>query len=118
MLASDPAEGSPSAMHKELSQIAIAPFADPKQARLATRGMLPWDEAQPCGTLPAVLEMAGVTAGRHQGGGRQWSNPWPRPEAVTDRMGRPDRLQLRGIRREPFLQDTKLLIELHKELGT
>lgn len=45
MLASDPAKGSPGAVHEQLPQIHIASLADTEQARLTARGMLPWDYA-------------------------------------------------------------------------
>jgi len=49
---------------------------DPEQAGLATGGVLPRHEPDPCRKLLAILKMARLTDGRHEGRGRQRPNTW------------------------------------------
>src|SRR5262249_8331291 len=62
-----PADRGPRPMHQELAQITVAAFADAKQAFLPPGGMLAWDQPQPGGKLPAVLERARIADRGHQG---------------------------------------------------
>lgn len=77
--------------------------------------MLPWPQAQPRRKLAPILESAHSTHSGDQGRGRQGPNAWDRLQALADWMGRRDRLNLCILRRQPLVQDAKLLIELHKE---
>jgi hypothetical protein len=57
MLELGPPTRRPSSVDEELTQLAIPPFADPQQPRLAPGGVLTWDKPQPCRQLPAIVEL-------------------------------------------------------------
>lgn len=115
LLDTDPAKGCPCPVHQQCAEIAIASFTDPQQAGPATGGVLPRDQPVPRRKLPAILQMPHITDGSHQGGGRQRPNSWDRQQALTDGMGDSEGFQLLGIRRQPFLQGTQLVIELREK---
>src|SRR5215471_14048478 len=90
---------------------------DPEQAGLATGGVLPRHEPDPCRKLPALLKMARITDGRHEGRGRQRPNTWDSPQALTHWMRRTDGLNLLVIVGQALFEGAKLVVELPKELG-
>jgi hypothetical protein len=105
-------------MDEKLPQIAIPPFAHPKQACFAPGGVLPWYQPQPRRKLAPILAMGGVTDRSDERRGRQGPNAWHSAQALTDRMGLADGHNLLVIIRETLVQGTELLIELCKEFPT
>jgi hypothetical protein len=77
-LAPHPPQRRPGSVDEELAQLDIPAFAAPQQTRLATRGVLPWPQPQPRGTLPSLLDRGRSTHGGDEGRGRQRSHPWDR----------------------------------------
>ena len=73
-------------MHQQFPQIAIAMFADPKQARLPARALLPGDQPEPGRKLAAIFELGGIADRRHSGRGRQLPKPRNRQEPLTYRV--------------------------------
>ena len=113
----DPPQCRPGSVDEELAQIDIPTLADPPQPRLATRGVWPWHQPHPRGKLPPLLERTRITHRGDQGWGRQRPQPWDRLSALAHRMRGTDRLQLRGLIRQPFLQGAKFLVEVCKKFG-
>jgi hypothetical protein len=96
--------------------IALSPFADTQPTGLATRGVLPRHQAHPGRTPATLLQMAGLTDRRDEGGGRPRPHPWHRPQALTDRMGFPKRFELLVVIRPAFLQGAKLVSEWREKV--
>jgi hypothetical protein len=70
MLQLGPAERRPGSVHEEFAAIAIPACADPQPVRLASRRMWAWQEPEPCGKLPAILDVCRLIDRCHQRRGR------------------------------------------------
>jgi|RhiMetdeSRZDD1v2_1073273.scaffolds.fasta_scaffold60805_5 hypothetical protein len=64
-LAAYPPQTTPGPMHQQFPQIAIAMFADPKQAWLPARALLPEDPPEPGRKLAAIFALGGIADRRH-----------------------------------------------------
>src|SRR5215510_5712224 len=114
--AAHPAQRRPRAMDEEFAQRVIAPFAHPQQTLFPARRMLAWYQPEPGGTLPAVLEGAGITDGGHQGRRTEGPNPGNRHQPLTLGMRRSQGFELLLIIGELLLQGGKLVHQLPKHL--
>jgi len=103
-------------MHQELAQRGIAAFADAEQALLPACGMLARHQPQPGGTLPAVLERAGIADRGHEGGRRSGANPGNRHQTLTLGMRGGQGVEFLLIIGELRLKSSKLLHQLPKHL--
>jgi hypothetical protein len=103
-------------MHEQLTQIAVAAFADPEEPWLATRRVLTGDQAQPGRKLAAVLELAGVADGRQDGSGTNGPNPGNGLQPLTFGMSTTNGRKLFIIICEAFLEVEKLVVQLPEDL--
>lgn len=65
VLALTPVQHRKRPVYQCLSQGAIAPFADTRQTRFVTTGILPWRESRPGCQLPAIAKLLAITDRRN-----------------------------------------------------
>jgi hypothetical protein len=63
----DPQHGSSCTMDQSLAQIDVAPLADAEQLRLASGGILPWHDTEPCSEVSRLTEGSSVADSRDDG---------------------------------------------------
>jgi hypothetical protein len=89
-------DGSSCAMDQNLAQIDVAPLTDAEQLRLASGGILPRQDAEPCSEISPLTESSSVADSRDDGCRHDRSDTWDlaNPSATCVCSGDP--LQLRG----------------------
>jgi len=83
-------------MDQNLAEIDVATLADAKQLRLASGGILPRHDTEPCSEVSPLTEGSAVADGGNDGRGHDRSNAWYLANAGATRVCSRDPLQLRG----------------------
>src|SRR5260370_38045836 len=79
-------ENRPRAMNEQTTQIGIAALSDAQQFRIASGGVLSWDQAQPGGEVASFYECRSVSDGGYRGGRHQRPHSRDLLQSLTDRV--------------------------------
>ncbi len=73
-------------MDQNLAQIDVPPLADAEQLRLASGGILPWHETEPCCEVSPLTESSSVADSRDNGCCHDRSDAWDLTDASATRV--------------------------------